>query len=76
MGMRWRSPPEESLISNPFHSGDHVASLFYFTVFNISGNSYRLIALIDYQYKEVYIRHVLTHTEYDTQDWKNDPWYT
>ena len=48
----------------------------YFTVFNISGNKYRLIALVDYQYKEIYIRHVLTHAEYDTDNWKNDPWYT
>ncbi|MBK1988419.1 type II toxin-antitoxin system HigB family toxin [Sphaerospermopsis aphanizomenoides BCCUSP55] len=47
-----------------------------FTVFNISGNNYRLIALVDYQYQEVYIRHILTHAEYDKQNWKQDPWYT
>ena len=47
-----------------------------FTVFNISGNNYRLIALVDYQYQEVYIRYILTHAEYDKQNWKQDPWYT
>ncbi|MFB2833289.1 type II toxin-antitoxin system HigB family toxin [Floridanema evergladense] len=56
-----------------FPSADLVAN---FTVFNICGNKYRLIVLVDYQYKEIYIRHVLTHAEYDTDNWKNDPWYT
>ncbi|WP_370460858.1 hypothetical protein [Brasilonema octagenarum] len=22
------------------------------------------------------MRYVLTHAEYDKEDWKNDPWYT
>ncbi|MFB2882297.1 type II toxin-antitoxin system HigB family toxin [Floridanema aerugineum] len=35
-----------------------------------------MIVLVDYQYKEIYIRHVLTHAEYDTDNWKNNPWYT
>ncbi|MGK7875744.1 MAG: type II toxin-antitoxin system HigB family toxin [Xenococcaceae cyanobacterium] len=55
-----------------FPSGDIVGN---FSVFNISGNNYRLIAFVDYQYQEVYIRHVLTHAEYNTEDWKKDPWY-
>jgi mRNA interferase HigB len=46
-----------------------------FTVFNISGNKYRLIVYIDYLYQTVFIRHVLTHAEYDRDDWKNDDWY-
>ncbi|MBD2185971.1 type II toxin-antitoxin system HigB family toxin [Aerosakkonema funiforme] len=56
-----------------FPSADLVGK---FTVFNISGNNYRLIALVDYKYKKVFIRHVLTHAEYDTDNWKNDPWYS
>jgi len=56
-----------------FPSADLVGN---FTVFNISGNNYRLIALVDYQYQEVYIRHILTHAEYDKQNWKQDPWHT
>ncbi len=56
-----------------FPSADLVGN---FTVFNISGNNYRPIALVDYKYKKVFIRHVLTHTEYDTDNWKNDPWYS
>ena len=41
-----------------------------FTVFDIGGNKYRLIAAIHYNRKKVYIRHVLTHTEYDQDKWK------
>ena len=40
------------------------------TVFNIKGNQYRLIAEINYLYGRVYIRHVLTHSEYDRGGWK------
>ena len=43
-----------------------------FTVFNIGGNKYRLIAVIHYNCARVYVRHVLTHGEYDTSDWKTN----
>lgn len=56
-----------------FPSADQVENL---TVFNISGNKYRLIALVDYTYQKVFIRHILTHAEYDTDNWKKDSWYS
>ena len=40
------------------------------TVFNIKGNKYRLITEINYRYRRIYIRHVLTHAEYDKGKWK------
>jgi len=40
------------------------------TVFNISGNHFRLIARINYQKQIIYIGYILTHTEYDKGDWK------
>jgi mRNA interferase HigB len=40
------------------------------TVFNIRGNQYRLITEINYRFQRVYIRHVLTHAEYDREKWK------
>lgn len=46
---------------------DHVDEL---TVFDIGGNKYRLIAAIHYNRRKVYIRHVLTHSEYDRGAWK------
>lgn len=50
-----------------FPNADVVNNL---TVFNIGGNKYRLIAAIHYNRKIVYIRHVLTHNEYDKNKWK------
>jgi mRNA interferase HigB len=41
------------------------------TVFNIAGNNLRLIAAIHYQSQILYIRHILTHAEYDKNKWKN-----
>jgi mRNA interferase HigB len=46
-----------------------------FTVFNIKGNKYRLIVSIDYEGQLIYIKYVLTHAEYDEEQWKNDPYF-
>ena len=35
------------------------------TVFNIKGNRFRLVTEINYQFGHIYIRHVMTHAEYD-----------
>ncbi|MEL7037023.1 MAG: type II toxin-antitoxin system HigB family toxin [Cyanobacteria bacterium J06592_8] len=55
-----------------FPSADIVEN---FTVFNIAGNRYRLITYIDYEYRMVFIRSVLTHAEYSKEKWKNDEWF-
>jgi mRNA interferase HigB len=39
-------------------------------VFNIGGNKYRLVAAIHWNTGRVFIRHVLTHAQYDTGNWK------
>ena len=50
-----------------FPSADKVGNL---TIFNISGNKIRLIVAIHYNTQNLYIRHVLTHKEYDKEKWK------
>jgi mRNA interferase HigB len=40
------------------------------TVFNISGNKYRLVTRIRYDYQLINIRAVLTRREYDAGLWK------
>jgi mRNA interferase HigB len=51
-----------------FPSADAVDDLI---VFNLGGNKYRLIASIHFNHSKVYIRHVLTHREYDRGAWKS-----
>lgn len=46
-----------------------------FTVFNIKGNHYRLIVDIIYSRQRIYIKSVLTHAEYDKDNWKYDPYF-
>jgi mRNA interferase HigB len=54
-------------VRKTFSSADLVED---WTVFNIKGNKYRLITEINYRFQRVYIRHVLTHAEYDQERWK------
>jgi mRNA interferase HigB len=41
-----------------------------YTVFNIKGNKYRLIARIVYRTQTLFIVAVMTHEEYDLGKWK------
>jgi mRNA interferase HigB len=41
-----------------------------FVVFDISHNRCRLIASIKYKWRMVYIRHILSHAEYDEKEWQ------
>lgn len=59
--------PNFSKLREIFPSADKVENL---TVFNIGGNKIRLIAAIHYNTQCLYIRHVLTHKEYDKGKWK------
>ena len=42
------------------------------TVFNASGNKYRLLTAIHYNRKIVFTLRFLTHAEYSKDEWKND----
>lgn len=59
-------------VRRTFPSADQVAveSGRIVTVFNISGNEFRLIAAIHYNRQCVFALRVLTHPEYDRGDWK------
>lgn len=50
-----------------FRSVDRVGDLH---VFNIAGNKYRLVAYLHFGRQLCYIKHVLTHVEYDKEGWK------
>lgn len=50
-----------------FNSVDKVGGLY---VFNVGGNHLRLIAAIHFNRQKIYLREVLTHREYDENQWK------
>ena len=56
-------------VRNTFRAADRMCDC---VVFDVGGNKYRIIAKIDYKYKIVFIRFVLTHREYDENKWKDD----
>ena len=57
-------------IRDDFNSVDYVGNNRF--VFNIKGNTYRLIAIISFNAKKVYIRFIGTHSEYNKiKDIKN-----
>lgn len=39
-------------------------------VFYIGGNKYRLVAAVHFNRGKLYIRHILTHADYDKGAWK------
>jgi mRNA interferase HigB len=54
--------PYFNAIKATFPTADYVAP---FTIFEIGGNKFRLIAAIHHNTGRVYVRHVFTHLEYD-----------
>jgi mRNA interferase HigB len=60
----WRNLAE---VRQTFRHADQVGDK---TVFNIKGNNYRLIVYIHYDTGIIYIKDLLTHTEYDKGTWK------
>jgi mRNA interferase HigB len=41
-------------------------------IFDIQGGNFRLVAKISKTWKKVWIRHILTHAEYDRGKWQDD----
>ena len=59
-------------VKQTFNSAEAVGN---FTVFNIKGNKYRLILAIRYDKQLAFFKYFFTHSEYDKDNWKNDPYY-
>jgi mRNA interferase HigB len=57
--------PNFAALKSVFRSVDKVSA---FHVFDLGGNNYRLIAAVHYNRQILYVRHVLTHRQYD--HWK------
>jgi mRNA interferase HigB len=65
----WHNLLESRVFMTPHELREDYASASFLgdhrTVFNICGNKYRLVVDMRYDLGRVYIRHVLTHKEYD-----------
>ena len=58
--VQWRNFSE---VKKTFNSADSIGNDRY--VFNIGGNNFRIIALIHFNIRTLYVRAILTHKEYD-----------
>jgi mRNA interferase HigB len=56
-----------SLLLKGFPNADQVGEAL---VFNIRANRYRLIATVFYPARTIYLKALLTHKEYDREEWK------
>jgi mRNA interferase HigB len=59
----WSHPKE---IKSKFSTASFLANNR--VVFNISGNKYRLVVKVEYEFQAVYIRFIGSHAEYDKID--------
>jgi mRNA interferase HigB len=67
--MKSNDPKDFSAMKELFPATDKVGNHH---VFDIGGNKLRLIAIVQYQAKKVYIRHILDHDEYAKGKWKKE----
>lgn len=56
----------------PSADGVRVASGKTVVVFNVCGNTYRLITAIHYNTQSVFMLRFLTHADYDKERWKDE----
>jgi len=61
---KWKNFPD---VKRTFGSADWVAGKI---VFDIKNNEYRLIAIVAFKNQKLYIKHIMTHLEYDKGSWK------
>ena len=54
-------------LRNTFRSADYVKP---YTVFEIAGNKYRLISIVEYTLKTVFVKEILKHQEYEKGKWR------
>lgn len=69
---RWHSFQDAKALFGQTDVARDTASKRTVTVFDIGGNKYRIITLIDYIRQTVLITHVMDHKEYDRNKWKRD----
>lgn len=69
---RWHSFQDVKAFFGQSHVARDTKSGRTATIFDIGGNKYRLIALIDYTRQTLLITHALDHNNYDKGRWKSE----
>jgi mRNA interferase HigB len=69
---RWRNFQDARALFGQTDVARDTRSKRIATVFDIGGNKYRIITLVDYTRQTVFITHVLDHKEYDRNHWKGE----
>jgi mRNA interferase HigB len=54
-------------LQQTFATADYVDG---FTIFDVGGNNYRIIAVIHYDKQRLFVREVMTHADYDRNHWR------
>jgi mRNA interferase HigB len=84
----WQKHPEAEKLLREWHSVvehaefrdfNHVREFFNsaayvppYTIFDVGGNNYRLVVIVKYSFKKIFVHKVMTHREYD--DWNKLYW--
>ena len=68
----WQNFQEAKALFGQTDVAKDTASKRTATIFDIGGNKYRIITLIDYTRQTVLVTHVMDHKEYGKGNWKND----
>jgi mRNA interferase HigB len=70
---RWEPVARETIwtsfldIRATFNTADYVDGK---VVFDVGGNNFRLVAVVDFKGQQIIIRKIMTHAEYDRGRWK------
>jgi len=69
---RWRNFQDAKAMFGQSDVASDTTSGRTATIFDIGGNKYRVITLIDYIRQTVLITHVMDHNEYSKNKWKSE----
>jgi mRNA interferase HigB len=69
---RWKNPAEVKESFGVRVDFVKVKSGRTVAVFDVVNNRYRLVAAIHYDFPRVFVLRIMTHAEYDQDDWKRE----
>ena len=64
---QWHTLVEQTDFTDFGHIKEFFNYVPPYVVFEVAGNNYRVVVVVQYRAKRVYVRQVMTHREYD--DW-------